>query len=167
MAGTYEFAGDMCPDRGGSALCIDRNVTIEAEVAGSVVLDAKGARRVIYVSTSGRAELVGLNITGGDADYVSFLASIEPMHTRDIPSPPGSSHFHSIQGGGILINIRGSASLTDCNFYDSVASIVSVLLKSNPWSRATLEGCVCSWLAGWRGTLHRGHGNADQHQRLR
>ena len=77
MAGTYKFADDMCPDYyGGSALCIDRNVTIEAEVAGSVVLDAKGARRVIYVSTAARAELVGLSITGGAAHDVSFLASI-------------------------------------------------------------------------------------------
>ena len=78
MAGTYEFDDDMCSNQGGSALCIDRNVTIEAEVAGSVVLDAKGARRVIYVSAAGRAELVGLNITGGDADRVSSLASIQP-----------------------------------------------------------------------------------------
>ena len=62
-AGTYEFANDMCDDDGGAALCIDRTVTIEAEVAGSVVLDAKGARRVMYVS--GKAELIGLNITGG------------------------------------------------------------------------------------------------------
>ena len=83
VAGTYEFDDDMCSDEGGSALCIDRNVTIEAEVAGSVVLDAKGARRVIYVSTAGRAELVGLNITGGAADHVKFLTSIEP--TRDVP----------------------------------------------------------------------------------
>ena len=82
IAGTYEFADDMCSDQGGSALCIDRNVIIEAEVAGSVVLDAKGARRVIFVSTTGRAELVGLNITGGAAYYVSFLTSIEP--TRDV-----------------------------------------------------------------------------------
>ena len=92
MAGTYEFDGDMCSDQGGSALCIDRNVTIEAEVAGSVVLDATRARRGIYVSTAGRAELVGLSITGGAAHSVSFLASIEP--TRDVPSPPGSSHIH-------------------------------------------------------------------------
>ena len=95
VAGTYEFADDMCPDQGGSALCIDRNVTIEAEVAGSVVLDAKGARRVIYVFTAGRTELIGLNITGGDADYVSFLASIEPMHTRDVaPNPCTRVKFH-------------------------------------------------------------------------
>ena len=85
MAGTYEFADDMCPDnlKGGSALCIDRNVTIEAEVAGSVVLDAKASfsdlRRVIFVSTGGRAELVGLNITGGAAVNVSSCATIEPI----------------------------------------------------------------------------------------
>ena len=79
MAGTYEFDDDMCDDQDGSALCIDRTVTIEAEVAGSVVLEPKGARRVIYVSPAGRAELVGLNITGGyTAEYVSFRASIEP-----------------------------------------------------------------------------------------
>ena len=72
MAGTYEFDDDMCSDEGGSALCIDRTVTIEAEVAGSVVLDAKGARRVMYVSPARRAELVGLNITGGYTDYVRF-----------------------------------------------------------------------------------------------
>ena len=72
MAGTYEFDDDMCDDRGGSALCIDRSVTIEAEVAGSVVLDAKNARRVVYVASACRAEFVGLHITGGNtANYVS------------------------------------------------------------------------------------------------
>ena len=87
MEGTYEFDDDMCSDEGGSALCIDRNVTIEAEVAGSVVLDAKGARRVIYVSPAGRAELVGLIITGGaTADDVSSRISIEP--TRDVWAIP-------------------------------------------------------------------------------
>ena len=87
-AGTYEFDDNMCSDERGSALCIDRNVTIEAEVAGSVVLNAKGARRVIYVSAAGRAELVRLNITGGQADHVSFsactalneLISIAPLY---------------------------------------------------------------------------------------
>ena len=72
VAGTYEFNDNMCSDQWGSALCIDRSVTIEAEVAGSVVLDAKGARRFVHVSTAGRAELIGLNITGGAADYVSL-----------------------------------------------------------------------------------------------
>ena len=75
-AGTYEFADAMCSDHGGSALCIDRNVTIEAEVAGSVVLDGKEVRQVIHVAAAGRAELVGLNITGGDSRSVSFLTSI-------------------------------------------------------------------------------------------
>ena len=82
-AGTYEFDDSMCTGyQGGSALCINRDVTIEAEVAGTVVLDAKGARRVIDVSDAGRAELIGLNVTGGAAEDVSLLASIEP--TRDI-----------------------------------------------------------------------------------
>jgi len=73
-AGTYEFDDDMCSNEGGSALCIDRDVTIEAEVAGSVVLKAKGARRVIYVAAAGRVALVWLDITGGETDqqHVSF-----------------------------------------------------------------------------------------------
>ena len=80
MAGTYEFDDDMCTEEGGSALCIDRPVTISAEVAGSVVLDAKGARRVIYVSDTGRAELVGLNITGGNAgDQAKVCSPVEPF----------------------------------------------------------------------------------------
>ena len=90
--GTYEFADSMCSNTpidpfwdisDPAALCIDHSVTIEAEVAGSVVLDAKGARRVIYVAAAGRAELIGLNITGGAAIYVRFLASsIEPMYVN-------------------------------------------------------------------------------------
>ena len=41
-----------------SGLCIDRALTVEAEVAGQVVLDGMGERRVLHVS--GMAELIGL-----------------------------------------------------------------------------------------------------------
>ena len=61
-AGTYELTSDMCT---GSAICIGRALTIEAQVPGSVVLDAKGGRRVFEIQSGGTAELVGLNITGG------------------------------------------------------------------------------------------------------
>ena len=66
-AGTYELTSDMCA---GSAICIDRALTIEAQVPGSVVLDAKGGRRVFEIVAGGTAELIGLNITGGYAAYV-------------------------------------------------------------------------------------------------
>ena len=97
VAGTYEFDDIMCSDEGGSALCIDRRVTIEAEVAGSVVLDAGGARRVIYVSSGGRAELIGLNITGGYANS---------------------------GGGGLFIDSGGEANLDGCNVYTNTAEDV-------------------------------------------
>ena len=85
MAGTYEFADSMCDNNeGSSSVCINRDVTIEAEVAGSVVLDAKGARRVIYVR-GGRAELIGLNITGGSATSVRARLCIT-LH-RSFASP--------------------------------------------------------------------------------
>ena len=69
-AGTYEFDDAMCTDQGGSALCIDHPVTIEAEVAGAVVLDAQEVNRVLHITAGTRVELVGLNITGGDAGTV-------------------------------------------------------------------------------------------------
>ena len=64
LAGRYEFSSEMCTQ---SALCIYRAVIIEAEVAGSVVLDGMGVQRVVTVESGGVAELVGLNITGGYA----------------------------------------------------------------------------------------------------
>jgi hypothetical protein len=69
-AGTYSFTTNMCTD---SAICIDRAVTIEAQVPGSVVLDANGGRRVFEITSGGT--LIGLNITGGDAQGVSARSS--------------------------------------------------------------------------------------------
>ena len=82
-AGTYDFTSDMCADyRGGSAVCINRALTIEAQVPGSVVLDAKGGRRVFEIQPSGTAELIGLNITGGSASLVQSvcLLNLLPRH---------------------------------------------------------------------------------------
>ena len=71
-AGTYEFTSNMCS---GSAICINRALTIEAEVPGSVVLDAKGGRRVFLIQSGGTAELIGLDITGGWAVCLPFETS--------------------------------------------------------------------------------------------
>ena len=70
--GTYEFGSYMAGCAYPTALCINRNVTIEAEVEGGVVLDGMDARRVITVDSGGTADLVGLNITRG---YVSEVSS--------------------------------------------------------------------------------------------
>ena len=45
-------------------LCLNYTVTIEAEVAGMVVLNASRSNRVFYITGTG-VELIGLNITGG------------------------------------------------------------------------------------------------------
>ena len=72
-AGTYYFNNDddACA---GSAVCISRSLTIEAEVPGAVVLnakeDAKEERRVFEITADGMAELIGLNITGGNRGEV-------------------------------------------------------------------------------------------------
>jgi hypothetical protein len=119
VAGTYEFDDDMCSNDGGSALCIDRNLTIESEVAGSVVLNATGARRVIYVAAAGRVALVGLNITGGQANYVSSLASIQPSSIAPMKCSAGCLLFSS-QGAGLYIS--GTATLINSNVYENEAS---------------------------------------------
>ena len=87
-AGTYELISN-CGTK--SALYINRAITIEAEVPGSVVLDAKEGRRVFYIEASGTAELIGLNITGGK----------------------------SIQGGGLYV--AGTATLINSNIYNNLA----------------------------------------------
>ena len=53
-AGTYDLTSDMCS---GSAVCIDRALTIEAQVPGSVVLDAKGVEAISKLPT--KQELMG------------------------------------------------------------------------------------------------------------
>ena len=83
-AGTYELTSDMCS---GSAVCIDRALTIEAQVPGSVVLDAKGGRRVFLIQSGGTAELIGLDITGGYASSVQSVCLFEPFAQTFPPSP--------------------------------------------------------------------------------
>ena len=143
-AGTYEFTGSMCATlardyeffgydlssevleyaqrnlHSVSALCINRTVTIEAEVAGSVVLDAKGLRRVIHVQPGGTAELVGLNITGGLAAfgggllvYPGGVANITGCNIHNNAKPP----VFAPGGGGLCI--LGEATLRDCNIFDN------------------------------------------------
>ena len=103
LAGTYEFTSTMCE---GSALCIDRAVTIEAEVAGGVVLDAKETpgMRVISVLSGGAAELIGLNITGGRIN--SCGVDINSCGV-DINSC----------GAGLLVSSGGLANMNACNIY--------------------------------------------------
>ena len=55
QAGTHNFT---------SALCVSRAVTIEAQVARSVVLNSKGQTRIFNIVLNGVAQLIGLNITG-------------------------------------------------------------------------------------------------------
>ena len=81
-AGVYSFTTNMCA---GSAICIDRAVTIEAQVPGSVVFDGKGGRRVFLIQSGGTAELIGLDITGGSATVSLCACLIEP--TRNVPVP--------------------------------------------------------------------------------
>ena len=122
-AGTYDLTSDMCS---GSAVCIDRALTIEAQVPGSVVLDAKGGRRVFEIKSSGTAELIGLNITGGSASSVQSvcLLNLLPRHFLHRPDGTLRARFFGLQGGGL--HIAGTATLTNTNVYSNQA----------PWVRS-------------------------------
>ena len=68
--GVYDLTSGMTEMCSQGMLCLDYAVTIEAEVAGTVVLNASRSNRVFYIAGTG-VELVGLNITGGFAsNYV-------------------------------------------------------------------------------------------------
>ena len=133
-AGTYELTSStpgLCAnavhppppksasDAWSSALCItDRQLSITAEKNGTVVLNVtKQTLRVIYVGAGGRAELVGLTITGGFAG----------------------------EGGGLLIEGGGQASLTACAITGNEASFMGGgLALWEHGSRATLTSCTIS-----------------------
>jgi hypothetical protein len=69
-AGTYDLT---------RAVSIGHALTVEAEAAGTVVLDAKGLFGPV-VSVHGTATLSGLNVTGGSgATYVCW-PSEQPNH---------------------------------------------------------------------------------------
>jgi hypothetical protein len=86
-----------------SQLQINRDVIIEAEIPGTVVLDGQGSTRVMQIS-SGTVELIGLNITGG-------LAS-------------------SDNGGGIHISGSNTiATIKGCYIYSNEASRVKFCIE--------------------------------------
>ena len=131
-AGTYDFtdyASDMCS---GSAVCIDRALTIEAQVPGSVVLDAKGGRRVFNIQSGGTAELIGLNITGGSTSVVQSVCLLNLLqHFLHRPDGTLRARFFGLQGGGLAIR-RGTATLTNTNVYSNTASQVRARLSNLP-----------------------------------
>ena len=113
--GTYELTSNMCS---GSALCISRAVTIEAEVPGGVVFDAKAGRRVVDIQSGGKAELIGLSITGGRA----------------------KTSWPAENGGGVSVRAGGEATLTYTNIYENFGWKGGGLVI-NPGAVANMEGC--------------------------
>ena len=129
-AGTYnltsKMSGDACDPYGDSALCIGRHLTIRAEKNGTVVLNAtKQTWRVVYVGKGGRAELVGLKITGGAATNVHSL--FEPSRLF-FHRPVGVLAFCS-QGGGLFIASGAEAHLSECVVSGNEASSVRARLS--------------------------------------
>ena len=143
-AGVYEFTDSKCfkamsgidEDFIGSALCIDRAVTIEAVEAGTVELNAKGQRRVISIR-SGVATLIGLTITGGyslegGGLYVAAGggAKLEGCVVRK---------NHATTGGGLYVAVGGVANMESCRFDENTAQYNGGGLEI--WGTAGLTTC--------------------------
>ena len=124
-AGTYDLTSNMCTrtmNVGAPglhrpwAICIDRALTIEAQVPGSAVLDAKGGRGVFLISSGANAKLIGLDIIGGFMDQVSNHAKRGAARrdcvaswAKSNPRPhayacnvPRSPHWFVLTVGGVL-----------------------------------------------------------------
>ena len=117
-AGVYSFTIEMCT---GSAICIDRAVTIEALVPGSVVFDGNGERRVFIIQSGGTAALIGLNITGGSATYVPACCILNMLHSNFINHPSELDLASGSQGGGVYVTSNGVANFEGCNVHDNTA----------------------------------------------
>eukprot|EP00966_Prymnesium_polylepis_P194135 4500664-Prymnesium_polylepis.1 len=136
-AGTYLFASSMCSS---SALCIDRDVLIEAATPGTAVLNAGSRgphgtwswssalayRRVLHIS-AGAVVLTGLNITGGYADpgggiridggQATFSGCSIYSNTADYRGAG-----YGAQGGGLYVRGSGTVvTLTGCSVYQNFA----------------------------------------------
>ena len=114
-SGVYKLSG---------TLTISYSVIIEAEVPGSVVLDAKGSastkRRVFNVQSSGAAELIGLNITGGYAREGGGVC-VWGTGTATLINSNIYDNLAAESGGGLMI--WGTATLTNTNVYENVAYV--------------------------------------------
>ena len=91
------------------------------------MLDAKGERRVFEIESSGTAELIGLNITGGSSAQVRracapLVCLIKP--TRDVSIAPMELDLAlaASQGGGVYVHSNGVAHFEGCNIHDNTAS---------------------------------------------
>ncbi len=81
-----------------------------------------------------------------------------------------------LQGGGLGVASDGAANLDGCQVYENVASstlgdfvsLVSLVHNRTHTCNVPMPrwNVTCAHVAG-RGTLHLGHGNANQHQRIR
>ena len=153
-AGVYNFTTDMCTDSfdTSSAICIDRAVTIEALVPGSVVFDGNGERRVFIIQSGGTAALIGLNITGGSATYVPACCILNMLHSNFINHPLELDLASGSQGGGVYVTSNGVANFEDCNIHDNTAyrvclpSALALNFHSSPrWRLTLLSRLVGRW----------------------
>ena len=116
-AGTYSFTTSCAIGEvyHRFTICIDRALTIEAEVPGAVVLIATPWKRAFAIQSGGTVELIGLNITGGLA---------------------------LSRGGGVYVASNGVANFQGCNIHDNthiwkVCTLSSCILNFHPSPQCT------------------------------
>ena len=127
--GVYDLTSGMAEMCSYAMLCLAYAVTIEAEVAGTVVLNASRSNRVFYIAGT-RVELVGLNITGGYKGSVSVPMS-NPCLLKPNPSIPCARFLSPIH--------RPVELLTLCAVLTRRAGFVLAVEPSGPFLQRPVE----------------------------
>ena len=118
--GTYELTTAMCSVAGSTAvaaLCISRNVLLDAETPGTVVLSSARPLRLVYISTGVVVDMSGMNFTTSIAD--------EQSHG----------------GGGLHMAEYSTATLSKCNFYGSSSYAFDSAVLVSAGAKAELIDC--------------------------
>ena len=118
-AGTYDLP---------STLSISRALTIEAEEAGTVVLDAKGRfGPVVAIKPGGTATLKGLDVTGGrlvsGLDVTGGAGGNRESYMTYSYWYGGEMVIVREHGAGLAIEEGGEANLNGCQVYENQATV--------------------------------------------
>jgi Fe-S cluster assembly iron-binding protein IscA len=123
----------------GSEIEIAKGITIDASANGGITVDGDGLSRVFYISsgTNGTVSLVGLTVTGGNADSG---AGIDNNGTLTLTDCTVAGNTSSYGGGGITNN--DTLTLTNCTVVGNTASSGGGVYNSS--GTTTLTDCTLS-----------------------
>ena len=126
---------------GALTLTDSATITIMGPGARLLTINGAGASRVFDVE-SGSAALLGLTVSGGNADNGGGL--YDDGGTPSLSDCTVSGNSASGNGGGLLNNSHGALSLTDCRVSGNAAGSNGGGLYTEPLATLSLSNCTVS-----------------------